>query len=48
MVDTTNSQLKVYDGPALLIGPYTAGSEHGLIDTITDTGATDRCCKIIC
>ena len=44
--DTTNSQLKVYDGSQfVLIGPsYTAGSGTSgpVIDTITDTGATDH------
>lgn len=44
--DTTNSQLKVYDGSQfVLIGPsYTAGSGTSgpVVDTITDTGATDH------
>lgn len=44
--DTTNSQLKVYDGSQwVLIGPsYTAGAGTSgpVIDTITDTGATDH------
>ena len=44
--DTTNSQLKVYDGSSfVLIGPsYTAGSGTSgpVVDTITDTGATDH------
>jgi len=44
--DSTNSQLKVYDGSAfILVGPaFTAGTgtSGAIVDTITDTGATDH------
>ena len=44
--DSTNSQLKVYDGSAfILVGPaFTSGTgtSGAIVDTITDTGATDH------
>jgi hypothetical protein len=44
--DSSNSQLKVYDGSSfVLVGPsFTAGTgtSGAIVDTVTDTGATDH------
>ena len=44
--DTTNSQLKVYNGSTfILVGPaFTSGTgtSGAIVDTVTDTGATDH------